>query len=121
MQSVASCLRVGSDGLLGRETVALYFQTIAAEPAELVKYRIRTTDELPVTGPITLYGGGTLVFDESGRLKYHVVKRLLDGGRQSRWLDACSRSGYFKRRRARVSPFAEMHRQRFLQHGPAER
>jgi hypothetical protein len=40
-----------------------------------------------------LLGGGTLIFDEFGRLRYHQPKPLLDWDRQSRRLDYLVRHG----------------------------
>jgi hypothetical protein len=50
---------------------------------------------------IALYGGGTLVFDEYGRLKYHVSNDVLDPRRQSKRLADLFRFGYFRASRGR--------------------
>jgi hypothetical protein len=42
---------------------------------------------------LELLGGGTVIFDEFGRLRYHQPKPLLDWNRQSRRLDYLVRAG----------------------------
>ena len=38
---------------------------------------------MPADLDLTIYGGGTLIFDESGRLKYHVRNRISSAARQN--------------------------------------
>ena len=45
---------------------------------------------------LTLYGGGTLIFDEYGRLKYHVSNDVLHPKRQSERLADLVRFGDFR-------------------------
>jgi len=66
---------------------------------------------------IALYGGGTLIFDEYGRLKYHVSNDVLDSKRQSVRLGDLVRFGYFRAsKRGELTAsgvgFATMHRLR---------
>ena len=69
---------------------------------------------------IALYGGGTLVFDEYGRLKYHVSNDVLHAKRQSKRLRDLVRFGYFRstRRRGALTTgrasFSTTHRLRSL-------
>jgi len=68
---------------------------------------------------IALHGGGTLIFDEYGRLKYHVSNDVLDSKRQSARLRDLVRFGYFRASRrgsltATEVGFAAMHRLRSL-------
>ncbi|MCX6592939.1 MAG: hypothetical protein NTZ56_15580 [Acidobacteria bacterium] len=97
VQSVRPCVRVGADGFVLRETVAEYVQTIEAEAGELahLSTAVRKPEAMPDSLPVTLYGGGVLVFDEFGKLKYHIHNSLQNGPRQSRRLDYLWRSGYF--------------------------
>lgn len=97
VQSVRPCVRVGADGFVLRETVAEYVQTIEAEAGELAHLAaaVHKPETMPDSLPVTLYGGGVLVFDEFGKLKYHIHNSLLNGPRQSRRLDHLWRSGYF--------------------------
>lgn len=50
---------------------------------------------------IALHGGGTLIFDEYGRLKYHVSNDVLHAKRQSTRLADLFRFGYFRAPRGR--------------------
>lgn len=69
---------------------------------------------------IALHGGGTLVFDEYGRLKYHVSNDVLHAKRQSTRLRHLVRFGYFRalRRRGALTTggpsFSTTHRLRSL-------
>ena len=114
--SVRPCTRVGEDGFTLRETVAEYYQVARLTPQELLRLDIRLpagwveelkayrsasaarrakalgngeagngadADDALVT---PLYGGGTLVFDDYGRLKYWIYNDVF-GDRQSARLD----------------------------------
>jgi hypothetical protein len=83
--SVRPCVRVGPDGFVLRETVSEYLQMADLPARELSKkpLGISRPPGMPGDTPVRLYGGGTLVFDEFGRLKYHVHKRLDNSRRQS--------------------------------------
>jgi hypothetical protein len=100
--SVRPCTRLGKDGFTLHETVAEYYQVARLTPEELRQKKIalpaeylaelsrqrserleRRTRSLsatsdadlpePETAPVTpIYGGGVLVFDEYGKLKYHL-------------------------------------------------
>jgi hypothetical protein len=52
------------------------------------------------------------VFDQYGRVKYHVRHPLCDPVRQQQRLDFLWRSGYFERTPEDGSPFAAIHRNR---------
>jgi hypothetical protein len=41
---------------------------------------------MPPKQEVTLYGGGALIFDEYGRLKFHVRNKILNSDRQTRRL-----------------------------------
>ena len=71
---------------------------------------IKTTDAL------TVYGAGTLIFDQYGRIKYHVQRPLNDGQWQLRRLSylAGLDNGELDLR----NPLAQLHRQRAWQVGP---
>jgi len=96
--SVCPCVRVGPDGFTLRETVATYYQVARLTADEVAERGIRIPAGLrKLLGggrrravaedvdddderTIAIYGGGTLVFDEFGRLKYHV-RRAADDAR----------------------------------------
>lgn len=114
--SVRPCMRVGPDGFTLRETVAEYIQMLTLRAQELQQY------DPPINIPagmsedleVTLYGGGALVFDEYGRLKYHVNNRISNVGRQNPRLDYLWRYGYFDNKAETEHVFARMHLQRAL-------
>jgi hypothetical protein len=83
VESVRPCVRVGPDGFVLHETVAEYLQSLDLEAKELHGMGIDKPADMPDTTQIRLNGGGALVFDEYGHLKYHVRKRLDDRVRQA--------------------------------------
>lgn len=93
VESVDPCVRVGPDGFVVHEVVITYIQLLDGTLATLnqVATRHGATLSIPLgTDPSTeaqLQGGGTIVFDEFGRIKYHHAKPLFDWGRQSRRLE----------------------------------
>ena len=112
--SVRPCMRVGTDQFTIRETVAEYVQTAQVWARELRQHGIRRPTEMRETQLVTLYGGGTLIFDEFGRLKYHVGKGLWSD-RQSGRLQSLWDHGFYQGGEAAQSDFAQLHRDRVLQ------
>jgi hypothetical protein len=110
--SVRPCLRVGTDGFTLHETVAEYFQILEIKAGELCDYRIRKPEKMPDAQDVRLYGGGALVFDEYGRLKFHVHNNVLSHRRQARRLDYLWRSGGFKEGASALRRISSIHRQR---------
>ena len=95
--SVRPCTRVNPDGFVVRETVADYVQVLPLRAGELARLpgRIRKPSGMPDRVAVTLYGGASLIFDEHGKLKYHIQNALLDGPRQTARLRHLWRTGYF--------------------------
>jgi hypothetical protein len=94
--SVRPCLRVGPDGFVLRETVAEFFQVVRLRPDELRRLDIDVPATMPADVVVALAGGGTLIFDEFGRLEYYIHNSLDNARRQSERLAhlwAYSRSG----------------------------
>ena len=129
VESVRPAVRVGPDGLIVNEAVADYIQMLevtAKEFVELASQWARAGGDaasielhplLTPDTPVQLFGGGTLVFDQFGRAKYHIRKPLEDWRRQTRRLDYLARGGTFDTRRrvgfstraARGQRFAALH------------
>jgi len=118
--SVRPSVRVGRDGFVLRETVAEYMQMMDVSPADLRKFQVDAPKNMPRDARVRLYGGGTLIFDEFGGLKYHVHKRI-SSPRQNRkvkhlWetgtLEQRKRIG-FRPRDAGAPQFAALHRRRW--------
>lgn len=109
--SVRPCLRIGPDGFALRETVAEYIQILKLQAQELKRLQIAVPDDMPKDEEITVYGGGALIFDEYGRLKYHISNRLNNRERQSRRIKYLWEFGYF-RDPASFRNFANLHRRK---------
>lgn len=102
--SVRPCLRVDEDGFSLRETVADYVQilTVRAKELETIeipgrKGRIHKPKGLSPGATVRLLGGGALLFDEFGKLKYHIRNSLLSPQKQTRRLQHLFDAGYFDR------------------------
>ena len=112
--SVLPCQRVSVDGFVLRETVAQYFQMLTLKKAELRSFGIKEIpEEIEADQDITIYGGGSLIFDQRGRLKWHVHKRIHDGKRQQERLFYLVKNGLLDQDSTQRR-FAEMHRRRML-------
>ena len=122
MNSVRPCLRIGpDDGFFLRETVAEYEQQVELKASELGQFRdstgksrrgVRRPAGMPADTAVTLQGGGTLVFDEYGRLKYHVSNRLDDVEKQTRRLQHLWDYGEFSPGKSIRRRFSSLHRLR---------
>lgn len=113
--TVRPCLRVDQDGFTLRETVADYVQILTVQADELAtipmpgrRQRIRKPKGLEGWRQVRILGGGALLFDEFGHLKYHIRNAILNPVRQTRRLRHLYESGYFDERAAPRS-FAGLH------------
>jgi hypothetical protein len=111
--SVRPCVRVAPDGFVLRETVAEYVQIVSLFASELTSVQLQKPAELDDAREVRLYGGGVLIFDEFGRLLYHVHKRVQSRQQQSR-LDYLVKHGYFRGDGPRAGDFARLHRGRSM-------
>lgn len=93
--SVRPCVRVAPDGFVLRETVSEYRQVLDTTADELpgVCEGMKKPRGMPGDTPVRIHGGGVLVFDEFGHLKYHIRSRIDNPKRQNR------RLGYLWRNR----------------------
>ena len=91
--SVRPCLRIGPDGFRIRETVSEYLQILDIEAKELRGLGIRKPNKMQDNTKVRLYGGGVLIFDEFGHLKYHIRSRLDKTDRQTKRLEYLWRNG----------------------------
>lgn len=76
VQSVRPCVRVGQDGFMLRETVAEYVQVLKVRASELADLKLTKPEGMDDAQEVTLYGGGALIFDEYGKVKYHVYNHV---------------------------------------------
>jgi hypothetical protein len=65
---------------------------------------------MPADLDLTIFGGGTLILDESGRLKYHVRNRIRSAERQNPRLEYLWAHGGFSGTKA----FGLLHLERVL-------
>jgi hypothetical protein len=118
VEAVRPSQRVGPDGLVVVESVANYVQLDELTVAE---FEARSGRPLPAGiepgTRLQVFGGGTLVFDQFGRAKLHVVKRLDDWDRQHRRIEYLHQAGLYDTRlrlgfsypSARGQAFADLH------------
>lgn len=120
--SLRPCLRIGPDGFALRETVVEYMQFVNLFAGELGRLKIAAPEGMPDEQEITLYGGGTLIFDEYGRVKYHITNKVTNPKRQEQRLKYLWEYGYFTDQssfknfatlhlKKRAAPFANLMRQ----------
>jgi len=93
--SVRPCVRLGPDGFVLRETISEYRQSLDLEARQLPSLckGMKKPDRMPNDAQVRLHGGGVLVFDEFGHLKYHVRSRIDNPSRQNGRLDYLWRNG----------------------------
>jgi hypothetical protein len=111
--SVRPCIRRAPDGFFVRETVGEYIQMIDVRASELGSFGIKKPSGMPADFKVRLYGGGSLIFDEYGRLKFHIRNRIMNPKRQTDRLRYLWESGTWKDAED-SNPFAMMHRRRSL-------
>lgn len=119
IESVLPTQRIGPDGLIVPESVATYVQMAEMTAREFTdESGLQLSPAIDPQTPVQLFGGGTLIFDQFGRLKLHIHKRLDDWRRQQRRLDHLARTGRHDAARrlgfsdgaARGQTFAQLHR-----------
>lgn len=116
--SVRPCIRRGPDGFTLRETICEYIQIAELFAAELGVYPgIARPDGMSSRQRLTVYGGGVLMFDQYGRIKYHIARPIADAQRQAARLDYLWRNGYIERYDDARNAFAQLHRQRAVRGG----
>jgi hypothetical protein len=111
--SVRPVMRVSRDGTVLRETLAEYVQTLRVYSPELKSLGIRAPVGMRKSRLITLYGGGTLIFNEYGQLKFHVGTGVTSGHQSSR-LQSLWDNGYFEEPPSAAARISSMHRHRAL-------
>ncbi len=111
VESVQPLTRIGPDGFLLRETVAPYLQIIHLRAGELPRYGIDPPEGIDPKRSLRLHGGGTLIFDEFGRLKYHIGTGVRSK-KQTKRLQSLWERGYLDRPDQEPRRFALAHRNR---------
>jgi hypothetical protein len=103
------------------ETVAEYVQILTLQADELKKrLGIVPPKGIDPTRRIRIFGGGALIFDEYGQLKYQIANRIENTKQQQVRLDYLGESGFFDEPpqpglpSGPQSQFAELHRMRLI-------
>jgi hypothetical protein len=113
VQSVRPSVRIAPDGFILRETIAEYVQILTLRVEELEEdFKVSLPEEMESWRSVRILGGGTLIFDEYGQLKYQIANHLLndeaDVARQGRRLKYLWEQGLFDRQ-DRTGSFAALH------------
>lgn len=112
IESVRPCTRIGADGFALHETVCVYVQILEPLASELGTLDLTKPPDMRDDKKLKLFGGGALIFDEYGHLKYHVYNPLTSASRQQKRLDFLWRSGALHGETAARLSVSRMHLQR---------
>jgi len=113
VNSVRPVQRIGPDGFMLRETVAEYYQlNKKADKADLRKLDIEVPGFMGDSDTVELVGGGTLIFDEYGRLKFHIHNRISNAKDQHNRLMSLWRRGGLRPPNKGALHFADLHSRR---------
>ena len=117
---VRPCLRMTPEGFPLKETVVQYVQYADIEARELWRrFQVKRPEvdgmKMKPDTRLTMHGGGVLIFDQYGRLKYNIVNPV-KGDEQSKRIEYLGQRGYFrpKERPMMASGFSLIHRLRTL-------
>ena len=114
VESVRPVVRIAPDGFVLREVVAEYFQLLTLRADELKQIGLRAPKGMKPSQPVRLYGGGTLIFDEFGHLKFNIGNGL-KSKRQDKRLEELWQRGAFRKGFDKERFVARLHRERALQ------
>ena len=115
--SVRPCLRISPEGFPLHETIVQYVQIADIPAKELKRFQVehprRDGKLMNASTRVTLQGGGTLVFDQYGRLKYNIVNAI-DSDKQSGRIAYLWHRGHFEEdsRPPSNRDFSRLHRLR---------
>lgn len=111
--SVRPSSRQGPDGFILKETICEYVQMIdifGAEVESVLKFK--RPEGMSSKDRYRAYGGGVLVFDQYGQIKFHIEQRLDNIKAQSSRLNFLLENGYLNQTTDDRNQFAMMHRKR---------
>lgn len=111
--SVRPVVRISNDRMVLRETVVEYVQTLKVWASQLKSLGIEKPAGMRSSRLITLYGGGSLIFNEFGSLKFHIGTGVRSA-KQSDRLRSLWKRGYFQQSKDASARIARMHRDRVL-------
>jgi len=113
VQSVRPCVRVSTDGFTLNETVAEYVQIADLEAADLKALGLRVPRRMSPSQKLRLWGGGTLIFDQYGQLRFHIGSGIRSKLQQRR-IEYLWSTGALDHRVAASRRFLRMHIHRAL-------
>jgi hypothetical protein len=94
VEDVRPAVRVGPDGFIVSETVVDYVQELIGTASDFRKLAgARFAKGAPDDVPMKIFGGGTVIFDQFGVVKYHYHKPIDDWDRQRDRMDSLLRRG----------------------------
>lgn len=113
VETVRPSFRVGPDGFILHETVAEYVQIMTLEVGELKSaLGIDAPADMLATQAwkrVRIFGGGALIFNEYGQLKYQIRNTIENAKRQSARLKYLWETGFFDQPQDTKSHFAALH------------
>ncbi len=114
VQSVRPSVRIAPDGFVLRETIAEYVQVLTVTAGELRQdFKVDVPEEIEFWRSLRLLGGGTLVFDEYGQIKYQIANHLLkdrgDRKRQGDRLTYLWKQGFLDQKKDKAGYFSALH------------
>jgi hypothetical protein len=113
--SVRPSVRQGPDGFILRETICEYIQVAEMFGSEVTSVlNIARPVGMSTRQRVTAYGGAVLVFDQYGRIKYHIERALDDSDRQAKRLKYLWDNGHLDRYDDQRNRFADLHRARAM-------
>ena len=120
--AVRPCLRISPEGFPLQETIVQFVQLAEVQAKDLKRFGVARPKvdgkTMPASTEVQLQGGGTLVFDQYGRLKYDITSPI-DGEEQSARIDYLWRYGYFRESSSNLArDFRQLHRMKALDSTP---
>jgi hypothetical protein len=113
VETVRPSFRIGPDGFILRETVAEYVQIMTLEVGELkAALNIDPPPDMLATQGwkrVRLFGGGALIFNEYGQLKYQIRNTIENAKKQTARLQYLWETGFFDQPEDTNSHFAALH------------
>ncbi len=81
--SIDGASRIGPDGIAVHETICQYVQRFDLFGAEFKRVLgAERPDGMDTRARFTAFGGGVVVLDQYGQVKFHIANRIADGERQ---------------------------------------
>lgn len=96
VESVVPSVRISPDGFVVTETVVEYVQQLGTTMGalrEMAPAEFAQLTAVPDDQRVKVWGGGSLIFDQFGRVKHHLYKPLNDWTRQAARLEYLIQQG----------------------------